>query len=175
MIKSFLQAAAMILVPGTALAFFCPNNFQDIQIGESQDSVLQKCGKPDSQKEIAPANNGPQEWIFNITTAAGQGSLRMSVMIQDNKVLNIFANGMSMPSTSICGTAVSVGTTADQLKAACGMPTLINKGTPSANSPPPMVEMLYNSRPPITLIFEDGKLKERKQGTSGPPQFTTTK
>lgn len=180
MIKYLLQAS-MLILPGTAFAFFCPTNFQDIQMGDTKETVLQKCGQPASQKEVAAPDTGPQEWIFNVTpttAVSGQGSVnkgsvRMSVMLQDNKILNIFANGMSMPSTTICGTSISVGTTADQLKAACGMPTMVNKGTPSGNAPAPSIEMLYNSRPPVTLIFQDGKLTGKKEGASGAPQFTT--
>jgi len=120
----------------------------------------------------APDTAGPQEWIYNITVA-NKGSLRMSVMLQDNKVINIFANGMSMPTTSICGSALSVGDTGVKLKSTCGTPTLINKGeTADSSKPKPLVELLYQSRPPITLVFENGKLKEKKEGVAGAPVFT---
>lgn len=92
----------------------------------------------------------------------------MSVMLNDNKILNIVANSMSLPSTTICGPTLSVGDTADTLKATCGEPMMINKGANSpnaSNKPQPMVVLHYtNSTPPETLTFDHGKLSSRKQG-----------
>ena len=171
--KKTLSFLALWMVSGTVSAFFCPKNFQDIQLGDSLDTVLQKCGKPDSQTEVEPPDTaGPQEWIYNISEGP-QGSLRLSVMLQNNRVINLFANGMSMPTTSICGRAISVGDTGDSLKSTCGTPTLINKGTsPDGSKPTPLLELLYESRPPITLVIDHGKLKEKKQGVNTGVVFT---
>ena len=162
--KNALPLCALLLASSQASAFFCPGNFQQIQLGDTLDSVLQKCGQPASREEIAAPDTGPQEWIYNIMVA-GQGSLRMSVMLKDDKILNIVANSMSLPSTDICGKAVSVGDTADTLKATCGDPMMVNKGTVTDSSKPqPLVVLHYSTNPPETLTFDHGKLAKREQG-----------
>lgn len=45
------------LSPSISLAFFCPTNFNQIDIGYTTDQVIQLCGKPDKQ-ETKEGENG---------------------------------------------------------------------------------------------------------------------
>jgi len=167
----FLTSLLLIfsILPNSAFAFFCPNNFQIVQPGDTIDSVIQRCGKPDSTRKIQGAFTGSQEWIYNVNVA-NQGSLRMSVMLLDDKITNITSNNMSLTTTTICGAPVALGDTSASLKSACGDPALVNRGSGSntdQTSPPEApadVEFTYKTSPPVIFVFQKGLLTERKQG-----------
>ena len=93
-----------------------------------------------------------------------QGTLKTSFTFDANgKAVNISVNGIGVGATTICGNNLQLGDTRDTVKAACGTPTLINKQTASPEKPSiKVVEFTYKSTPPVTLIFENGKLKEKK-------------
>lgn len=151
-----------------AFALFCPGNFQLIQNGDSMDTVTQRCGKPDKILKLSAATpTGPEEWIYALSVA-NQGSLRMSVMLADNRIVNIVVNGTGLTSTTVCGTSISSGDTADTLKAACGQPLMINHGAGNAAPADSQQqnagneEWTYNTSPPVTLVFQNSKLTGKK-------------
>jgi hypothetical protein len=166
----------LFLAPTLSFAFFCPNNFNQIQIGDTLDQVTQQCGKPDSQEKKPVEPNVPQEWIYFIpqTVAMGgglgaaQGTLRTSFSFdQDGKVLNITVNGIGVGGTMICNnTNIQLGASQDDIKAACGKPSFINKqqtaAATSETKQSTQITFTYNTSPPAQLIFVDGVLKERK-------------
>ncbi len=167
---------ALLFVTQTTFAMFCPNGFNQINFGDTIDQVKLQCGSPSSQKTYKSEDSGPQEWTYYVNPtenasvygqpwmygATPQTAVKMTIAFNENKVLNITANGMSLPSTQICGSMISVNDTPAQIKAACGKPTMVNKPQQSAANAIEMTEFKYDSAPPITLIFENGKLKERK-------------
>lgn len=171
-----ITAIICISIPSLSFAFFCPTNFSQIDFGMTTDQVTQLCGKPDSQKESTKANdNIPQEWSYYIpqTVSMGgsnpnaQGTLKTSVTFDDKgNAINISVNGIGVGATSICGTNIQLGNSRDTIKSACGDPSFINKqSTGAAGSEPPakVVEYIYSSaNPPTTLIFENGKLTDKK-------------
>ena len=74
-------------------------------------------------------------------------------------------NGIGVGASTVCGnTTLQLGATRDEVKAACGQPAFINKQQvdPTANPPTKIIEFMYNSNPPQTLVFENGILKDRK-------------
>lgn len=175
------QSALTILItsiPSLTFAFFCPTNFNQIDFGMTADQVSQICGKPDDTREyLKPNDNIPQEWSYYIpqTVSMGgslqsaQGTLKTSMSFDDKgKAINISVNGIGVGATTICGgNTVQLGDDKERVKSVCGDPSFINKQTLSANPSIPqgskVVEFTYlSSTPHVTLIFENGKLTDKK-------------
>jgi len=169
-----LLLLAFLGISTAASAMFCPNNFNQINMGDTLAQVQQQCGKPDTQKTSKGDDKGPQEWNFYVhpimnkytairTNSGQEASVKMAIAFNDQKVVNITVNGMSLATTTICGGAVSVGDGMQSVKSACGDPVFINKSDQKSNEKPDEItELKYNSTPPTTLIFINGKLNERK-------------
>lgn len=177
--KHYVKLASIITLLAyhtSALAFFCPTNFAQIDFGMSTDDVTQACGKPDSQKESTKENeNVPQEWTYFIPQSVStggsqnmQGTLKSSVSFDDQgKAINISVNGIGVGATSICSGPIQLGATRDQVKAACGAPANISKQNGDTGgqqqAPTKIVEFIYSSaNPPTTLVFENGQLTGKK-------------
>ncbi len=160
-------------IPTLSLAFFCPTNFSQIDFGATLAQVEQICGKPDKQESSTQKIEGPQEWNYyikqTVSTTGGmtsmQGTLKTQVTFDaDGKVLNLSVNGIGVGSTTLCGKTIQLGSTKEEVKSACGQPAIINKAQPAPGQPDEMkiVKYIYNSTPPVTLIFEDGILKDKQ-------------
>lgn len=170
--KKTLSLLTLLSLSTSASAMFCPNNFNQINIGDSIEQVQQQCGKPDLEQKVKGEDNGPQEWNFYVhpqmkkytemrTNSGAEASVKMAVALNEGKVVNITINGMSLAATTICGPSVTVGDTAKSVKNACGDPVFVNKSS-ETQKPPEIIQYKYNSTPATTLIFEGGKLKERQ-------------
>jgi hypothetical protein len=153
----------------TSFAMFCPSGFNEMNIGDSIEQVVKSCGTPDNQKTTKTVPGQPQEWNYYVKADPTQpGTFKMSIAFNsDQKVINISVNGTSVVTTPICGGAsVQYGSTTDEVKSACGKPAFVNESQqqtgPSAPTPTEMTELLYNTTPPVTLLFVNGKLKERR-------------
>lgn len=166
----------LFLTPKISLAFFCPTNFNQIDFGLTPDQVMQTCGKPDDKKEFTKANeNIPQEWSYFVpqtlllknNTQQAQGTYKMTVAFNEQgNVINISINGIGVGSTPLCN-GVQLGDTKDRVKASCGEPGFITKqaapNNPTDQQDTKILEFTYSSvNPPITLIFENGKLADKK-------------
>lgn len=162
----------------TAFAFLCPTNFNQIDFGMTPEQVTQACGNPDVKKEyVKPNDNIPQEWSYFVpqtvnmggTMQSAQGTLKTSMVFDDKgKAVNISVNGIGVGSTTICNNnPIQLGDDRDKVEQACGKPAFVNKQTAAANSGVPesakMMDFIYSSiTPPVTLVFVDGKLSEKK-------------
>lgn len=148
-------------------AMFCPTNFNMIEVGDSIETVTTQCGKPLKEEKRLIKPSGPQEWIyFKKMDPSDQGTVKTSIAVLDDKVANMSINGVSVTETEICGGNIQVGSSVKELEAACGKPTYTDNLSPGDEQSPPkateIVELQYNSTPPQTLIFENGKLKDKK-------------
>lgn len=151
-------------------ALFCPNNFNEINIGDSIEQVKQQCGSPTAEKSYKSDVNTPQQWTYYVGSAAGnynnqpqqqiQPTVKMTVSFDNNQVINITVNDMSLVSTGFCGTTIQVRDSQKAVESACGKPTLIQKSEQGADIE--ITELSYTGMPGVTLVFEGGKLKERK-------------
>ncbi len=173
--KKLLTLFTLITLTTSASAMFCPSNFNQINIGDTIDQVRAQCGKADNEKEIKPVDNGPQEWNFYVNpqmkaytglrtpNAQQNASVKMSIALNEGRVVNITINGMSLAATTICGPGVAVGDTATSVKNACGDPVFINKSSANDNGEKPdkIIELQYNTSPPVTLTFKNGLLQSR--------------
>jgi hypothetical protein len=162
MLKKYI-AISLLFVTTHAFAWFCPNNFNLIQAGDSLDRIKQQCGKPLSEKSSKTDAKTPQEWGYYVPMAqAGSATMKMTLALnQSGIVTNISLGSVSLSSTSICGGTISVGSTMEEVKAACGPPPFINKGQ-GGDKPVTVNELIYGGPPPNMLVFENGILTERR-------------
>lgn len=172
--KFKLLLLTFILSPLPAMAFFCPTNFSQIDFGMTPDQVIAQCGQPDvnETKEVTP--EGPQEWnyyiphrVANPNMQPALGTIKTEITFDaEGKVVNISSGdqGMGISSSNICGTTISIGSTREQVKAACGEPPTVNKELSALEDAPKkqVTTFTYNSAPPVKLIFEDGKLTQKQ-------------
>jgi hypothetical protein len=165
MLKKYF-AISLLFISFPAFAWFCPNNFNLIQAGDSLAKVKKECGKPLSDKSSKQDPQTPQEWGYYVpVNPPDPTTVKMSVVFNASGIVtNITANAMSLASTSLCGGTISVGNTMAVVKAACGAPPFVNKGQPQQGEDKPIVvnELIYGGQPPNTLVFESGVLVERR-------------
>lgn len=166
----------LVIIPALSFGFFCPNNFQQIQIGDSVEKVVSICGKPDTQVVSKRINeNVPQEWTFFVPQAVElgpfsayrtAGTLRVTVSFDaQGRAINISVNGIGVGATAICGGAFELGDSREKVRATCGTPSFVNKAVPAtggASQDISVIEMNYSSTPPVSLIFENGELVRRE-------------
>lgn len=172
--STFLLAGICASLTNACFAFFCPSNFNQIDFGMTIDQVSQLCGKPAKQETKNQEQDGPQEWVYYIpqtvatdTTNTEQGTLKTSISFdKDGKAVNISVNGIGVGSSTICGGAIALGQSRDDIKAACGEPSYINKSTnPSTTEKPKTTKIttfIYNTNPPVKLIFENDLLTNKQ-------------
>lgn len=166
--------ALLSLLPSLTYAFFCPNNFNQINFGFTTDQVIAQCGKPDKEETREVTPEGPQEWNYYLQQTVAtmginqqkQGTLKTTITFDnEGRAINISVNGIGVGATAICGgTNLQLGATRDEVKRACGEPTLVNKQFTSANAPESkkITIFTYNSTPPGVLTFENGLLTSRQ-------------
>lgn len=165
--------AGLIAIPSSCFAFFCPTNFAQIDFGNTTAEVTAICGKPDKEesKEVEP--NVPQEWDYYIPSTvstrgmqATTGTLKTQIAFDEKgNVINISVNGIGVGESTICGSSIKLGDNKDAIKAACGDPVMINKQQTTGEASLRKIkitEFTYNTNPPVKLIFEDGKLKDKQ-------------
>lgn len=155
-------------LPCLSYAMFCPTNFSQINTGDTIDQVTLQCGKPDKiNKYKSSPDAQPQEWNYYVKPDPKQpNTLKMSVAFDaDQKVVNISVNGTSLIATTICGANIKVGDTAADIKNSCGQAAFKNQSTQSntnTGNESEVIEYTYNSSPPITFLFKQGKLTGTK-------------
>lgn len=173
-LKTVTLVAAMIYSVNS-FALFCPNNFNQINIGDTIAQVQAACGKPDTQKTYKSQGNVPQEWTYYVAIPNAyaqdvptQGTMKVTFAFVNNQVVNMTSNGVGVGATTVCNnTNLQLGNSIEDVKAACGAPATIvntNIANENAQGTPPVEtsEWTYTSAPGVTLIFENGKLKQRK-------------
>lgn len=170
--KKVIATCVISLFSTPLFAMFCPSGFNVINVGDTMDYVIKQCGNPDAKKVTKTVPQKPQEWNYIIKPDPMQpGTLKMSIAFdKDEKVVNISVNGTSLTATTICGGQnIQYGNTTDDIKKACGEPAYKNQEPVTPPSPETaaqpttdIAELTYNTTPPITLVFENGKLKETK-------------
>lgn len=172
----------------SAFAFFCPTNFNSVLPGDSLSAVQQACGAPTSQRTYAAQENTAQEWSYFIP-GKGQDVTKLAFLIKDNKVLNITVTSAdstcqmnlqnntsinmcpegsqiekNVSYTDLCGpTVINLGSSVNQVQTACGNAAFVKTyAQPSQTPGKQITEYYYDSNPPVTFLFEDGRLTDRK-------------
>jgi hypothetical protein len=162
-----------------SFALLCPGNFNEINVGDKLAQVKSACGAPTSETTSESEANTPQEWNYYVAVNSAfyqnvsqgtQATLKTTVAFNNGKVTNMSVNGVGVSSTAVCGNNIQVGDTENAVKAACGKPAFINRGTGSQQgtqggnaTPIQVTELTYNVGGVITvLVFENGIFKQRK-------------
>lgn len=174
-----LAIPTLLCFTAKSFAFFCPNNFNQINIGDTIQSVEAACGKPAKITKKDAPDNSPQEWNYyvqqtgmSVDASSERASIKTNIAFDNKgKAVNITMNNISTGSAKMCGTNIKIGMTREQVEAACGKPGFVNKQT-QENAPQEnnnenkdankLIEYLYNSTPPVTLVFQDGKLSSKR-------------
>lgn len=160
-----------LFFPCFSYAIFCPTNFSQISIGDTKEKILQQCGKPASEETKDQPLPVAQEWSYFIKEAVStggmsttQGTLKTQfVFDSEGRAINISVNGIGVGSTTICGgKLIQLGDREETVKAACGEPVLRDKQESDPSKATKVTTMTYDTQPPVTLIFENGKLKEKQ-------------
>jgi len=172
--KKIIAITLLFFCPYVSYAMFCPTNFNLVSLGDSIDSVKEKCGKPDSEKTKEMPKPEPQEWTYFTTQTVSTGTsyqatgtLKTTVTFdKDDKAINISVNGIGVGESTICGTPIQLNNSRDQVKAACGEPSFINKqgvdATGGTDKKDVVTEYTYNANPPFTFIFTNSVLTGTK-------------
>lgn len=166
-----IVAFTLSFFPCAAFAFFCPNNFSQIDMGNTIDQVTAACGKPTKEETKDQEPTVPQEWSYYVpqTVASDSmqqqsGTLKTTVTFdKDGKAINISVNGIGVGSSTICGGTIQLGNTLDQIKSACGKPSFVNKQQPEPGAgaeqkKSKITTFTYGDK---TLTFTDGILTGR--------------
>lgn len=177
-----LIAASILSLSCSTLsyAFFCPNNFKQINYGDTMDTVIKQCGQPDEQKSEEASQPVAQEWNYymnqqqspfipqNTLGNAPQGTMKTTFTFDNTgKLINMSVNGVGVGASTICGPNIQLGDSIDTVKAACGQATMVNKQNPAdlGNQKPPDKKVTFfykKTNPRATLTFVNGLLKESK-------------
>lgn len=173
--KYIISFAALMpfIFSSTLFAFTCPTNFSIINVGDSIESVTQKCGKPVSEKKEEKEKPQPQEWTYfqtetvaTNTTYSSTGTLKVSVTFdKDDKAINISVNGIGVGASSICGNPIQLGDSREKVKSTCGKPSFVNKQTGDENKSEDkdtIIEYTYKGSSQNVLVFTNGKLTDVK-------------
>jgi hypothetical protein len=155
----FTAVAALTTTP--ALAMLCPNNFNEINVGQTIEQVKQQCGAPDAEKTSDSKSDLPQEWNYYVQVSpTDQATLKTTIAFNKGKVTNMSVNGIGVSTTAICGgNNISVGDTEDSIKTACGKPAFINQGNVSAAATTKITDLTYGT---AVLEFEDSVFTGKK-------------
>jgi hypothetical protein len=163
----FLAITSFFVNPAWA-DWFCPNNFNSINPGDSIATVIAACGEPDVKTSNSKKATQPQEWAYYIEQDPSKpGTMKLTVAFdQAGSAINISVNGSGMPQTKLCPNGeIQLGDKQEAIQAACGKPTYINQTQEAQKAETPeteIVQFTYNSTPSVTLVFQNGKLTERK-------------
>ncbi|MDX1901032.1 MAG: DUF2845 domain-containing protein [Gammaproteobacteria bacterium] len=186
--KITLGALLSLGITSPAFAFFCPTNLQMIEFGDSIDHVQQQCGKPASTQKLKVSQDATaQEWVYNknnVSQAQAQGMSQtynpqqLKIMFANKHVTSITLNGFPTDnSNGNCNPDITINSLIDDVKAACGKPDMVTLDNSASNNESNQlsqnpsdekdltkgtVELTYDSSPPVTLVFQDGKLTEKK-------------
>ena len=165
---------SLLFFSNLSIALLCPTNFNQFDVGNTMEKVIQMCGNPDSVKETKkPNENVPQEWNYYVpqTVSSGtayqqQGTLKTDIVFDANgRAINISVNGIGVGASTICNNkTIQLGDSRESVQAACGKPVYINKQIPPGEEAPRdivTVEFTYNTNPPVHLLFREGKLVEK--------------
>lgn len=164
--KCILPIVFLIYTP-LSLAFFCPNNFKQIDYDNTIDQVIASCGQPSSQETKKEKPLQPQEWVYYIKfTPNSSSSLRASVFFDSTgKVVSMSVSGYGLTQSNICNGGIKIGDDMKAVQAACGAPAMTTETTGAgANTEETEVTTLtYKSNTgEEQLIFKNKKLTETK-------------
>lgn len=162
--RLFLLACILICSQVVHASYFCPRGEALISSKATIDEVKTNCGTPDTEKTTKVKPQGPQELKYYVPQSTDITSMEIDVVILDDQVINIAVNGAGVSDTEICGQSIQTGYTKKQITDACGESKFVTDYPPSdpTKKEKTVTELTYKTSPPVTFVFEDGILTERR-------------
>lgn len=154
--------------------FLCPTTNEYVETGTTLGQVLIACGQPTKVVE-SKNQSGPQQ-VTQLTyqrTVVKQNRLvannmqqyQLDFQVADNKIIGILVNGQAVQATSCQNGSLKVGDVGSKILSQCGQPFLITRTMADVKTPQ-TTEIIYQTNsylPPVTFIFQDGRLVGQKQ------------
>lgn len=137
----------------------CPGSSNFVNIGDTVEQVIQKCGPPlkkqDQKKEAAV-------WVYSLMSFAGN-HIGFTVLFEEDTVSRLMTTQKIGKTSITCPYGrIQIGSTPAQVVAACGQPTEIRNVSKSfEKSRGQIMYLIYQPRsylPETKLIFKDGRL-----------------
>ncbi|MCX7116990.1 MAG: DUF2845 domain-containing protein [Legionellales bacterium] len=176
------------LVPAIADPTYCPQHAGYIDVGMSEDEVINACGQPLSKersKHTATQKVPVQQLLYNsinpgsvypglnaafytqwsLASASPSAGVSLEVDVVNNKVKAFQVNGSSTNSITVCqGSSIQMGDNVSNVYNSCGTPTTINSTYINEAIPgDPKTEIwIYQNaqyQPPMSLTFVNGTLQ----------------
>ncbi len=186
--KILITFGFSLFASASALAgsLYCPQNAGYITTGMTQDQVLAACGPPlaKQQSNAAVTEKIPVKQLLytSINTGSfypglnsayynqwslpsGSTGLGIEVDVVNDKVSAVNINGTATNAMSVCGgSSIQIGSSVNQVYAACGTPTMINnsfinQAIPNNSKPEVWIYQVNQYQSPISLTFINGKLQ----------------
>ena len=154
-----------------AITHYCANTQKYINIGDTVAQVKLACGEPESTSAGPQVGTQKVEQWFYHHNHRGLRKIgdhpEVTVLFVNDKVAVVQSGNLQLSSIDFCGGAsVSVGDSPASVRAKCGPPAFINKGTQEIRLPPNSIQILtYNNgpfQPKTVLTFSQGKLTSIK-------------
>lgn len=167
-------------------AAYCPQHARYINVGMTQDEVLEACGQPMAKQSpnVPVTQRVPvKQFIYTALNTgsvypglnpafytqwsipSGTRGIGVEVDVVNDRVASVKINGSNTNAMTVCGNnSVQIGDAVSRVYTACGSParvnnTFVNQVIPS-NSKPEV--WIYQSTPyqaPFSLTFVNGKLQ----------------
>jgi hypothetical protein len=159
-----------LVFPLSSFGLSCPNSLHLIDKGDTIDYVLNRCGKPLSQREYTKATSSMQQWTYYKTDNPNDPD---NPALPKSKLIIIFNNGrvdsihlnvgspntQDVTNTNTCGRSINTTNTMQDIQLSCKTPA--EKKDLQSNTVP-ITEFTYDGSSPNVLIFENGKLSDTK-------------
>lgn len=154
-------------------AFMCPKSYQTVQIGDTEQQVMAKCGAPTSREESKKyLEEDVTLDVYNYSarkyanfSEGGKRETRpaMTFVFKGEELVTLNVGGIAMNNISICNTSFSVNeSTKSGVWAACGKPNFIttqNQAMPKGRATVGTWVYQFNQYQPANVVnFENGKV-----------------
>jgi len=175
--KLFYLIFLLGFISSASFAWMCPTTFNQISPGDTIDQVIRQCGEPTSKDTVEKFPSVPQKWEYYVavsqpyqatytpspsSNSPNFATIKMSVTFVNDKVINITVQDQSLANSTLCGLAINTGDSTKRVEQACGKPVFIQKQDNPNAKPNLITQFKYNAGAPNILIFENGRLKNRK-------------
>jgi len=147
----------------------CPSSTEFVNIGDSMQQVIAKCGNPTKHVSLkAPQPQAESNWQYLLPGSPGFLAKGFLVIFSDNKVKQIVSGNNELMDSVQCsrGATITVGNSKAEVSKACGVPYYKREHVPPSegeHAQPAQEHLIYKTRnylPTQTFVFENNKLED---------------
>lgn len=136
----------------------CPNSTKFVSIGDPINRVVLQCGQP---KRIVKANENVSLWGYSLMSV-GTIVVGYRFLFKNNRVVEITSNRVQRPFLRCQRGVVRIGSTTQQVRVACGQPSIIrNLSAQAKQIRGEITHLIYQPQtylPKTIFIFRNGQL-----------------